>query len=276
METPVTNSLRRPLIAAAIGATVMAGAIVSIGFGANAQSTQTAPAQESATTTAPEATTVPLPPSTTIAFDDGDWAEYDVDWAEYEECMAESGVYEQYDENGDWNEEDYEAMDAQWAEAEAECSLLLPEHIQAENAAWQAHSECVEEILGVSFYEEEDWNEQAWTDADRECRKVLPEEMRAEMEAWDAYQDCTNEIVGFHDGYSQSGYVSVEANGSYDSMNFGDGDGTITITKVDGEISISTEGDVVWQDETYWAAQDELWMQAEESCQHLMPEDMFG
>lgn len=287
MEAPVRHGISRSIFAAIVGAVVMAAAIIGIGLAADAGTTNNATQAPAATV---PATTIPADDdsanddmaddamsTTTIAMSedmmmDEEWAAYEEDYAEYEQCMSESGVYNNYDEEPD-SEEEWMAMEEAWAEAEAECSLLLPEHIQIENAAWQAHSECVEEILGTDFWEAEDaWDEESYTEADKECRKVLPQDIQDELAAWDAYDTCTRDAIGDEMYYEQQESISYSSFETYESYLLGEGDSTITITKVDGEVTVTVDGDVLVQDEDYWAAEEAKWMEAEAACSDLAPE----
>ncbi len=282
MEAPPQRGISRSLIAAALGAIVMAAAVVGISLNADAGSTNNNADQASAAATTPPTTDAPEdvpaePVTTTVVFDEEAMEDaYHEDYGEYEQCMQESGVYDEPLEPFD--EEDYEAMDALFAEADAECSLLLPEEIQIENAAWKAHSECVEEILGSDFWESEQAvDEDAYTEADRECRSVLPEHIQEELAAWDAHSDCTREFLG-DDYYGEEGSetVSYSTMEDYASYILGEGDSTITITKVDGEVTVTVDGDVIVQDEDYWQAEEARWTEAERACEHLMPEYSEG
>lgn len=290
MEAPPQHGISRSLIAAAIGAIVMAAAVVGISLNTNAGTTTIGPAESAEETTVPTTTEAPadadadVPATTTASFDEAMATEmaYDEDYFEYEQCMQESGVYDMEMHDGPDSEEDYEAMDAAWEEADAECSLLLPEEIQIENAAWKAHSECVEDKVGEDFWEsEESHNDREamefYEQADRECRSLLPQDIQDELAAWDEHSACTEDFLGEEAFYGESGdTVSYSTYDEYASYILGDGDSTITITKVDGEVSINVEGDVIVQDEEFWAAEEAKWMEAEEACGHLAPEYSEG
>ncbi len=294
MEAPVRHDVSRSVIAAVIGAVVMAAAIAGIAFSANAGTTNSA--DQAAATTPP--TTAPADDTdaedaavttTTVVHDEamdtefyGD-DDYEETYGEYDRCMEQSGVYELEQELFDGeepaNEEEWmafeEEMSAAWEAADAECNVLLPEEIRIENAAWQAHSECVEEQLGGNFWNEDEWDEQAYQEADKECRSVLPQHIQDELAAYDAYESCTSEYIGEDEYYGYSDQVSYNTMDEYGSYILGDGDSEITISKVDGEVTVTVDGDVIVQDEAYWEEQDAKWMEAEANCADLMPEHEF-
>ncbi len=279
MEAPQQRSISRSIIAAALGAIVMAAAVVGISLNANAGSINNSADQASGatippTTTAPGDTPAAAPETTAMAFGDEDFADdYEEPYPEYVLCMEESGIYAELEV---MDEEDYEAMDAAWAEVDAECSLLLPEEVQIENAAWIAHSECVEEMLGSEFWDSEQAIDEAlYRDADRACRSVLPEHLQEEAAAWDAHSDCLREIFG-DAFYGDGDTVSYSTMNDYESYLLGEGDSTITITKTDGQVTVTVDGDVIVQDEDYWAAEDARWMEGEQACEHLIPSHEEG
>ena len=262
-----TNRPHRSIFAGVLGAIALVGGLAAVSINASADSPALVTSGDNATTT----TTVA--PSEPDGVDDASLPTDEEPWLAYETCMEETGVYDAaiFDENdgGELTDEEQEAIDAAYEAADAECQLLLPEEIRIENAAWEAFSECIDDTLGPDFWEEDAWDDDEYQAADLACRSVLPEDIQAEMAAHDAFAACQSELV---DEVAFNGQVSIDRFDAYDSFAFGEGDATITITKVDGEVTVSVDGDVIVQDDAYWEAQEKAWIEAEEACSHLLPE----
>lgn len=265
----ITNRSHRSIFAGMLGAVAFAGGLAAVSINASADAPAlVTPYDEAATTTTVAGAATTQAPADVDLVSIDEMTHEDEAWVAFDECMAETGVYDEigYDE---LEEEDYEAMDAAYDAAYEECSLLLPESVRIENAAWEAYHECVDEAVGPTFWEDENWDDEAYTAAERGCRSVLPEEMQQEMAAYDAYDDCYAE---FAVDLPYNGSVSVDSMETYESFAFGDDDATITITKVDGEVTVTVDGDVVVQDDAYWKAQEIRWQEADAACGHLLPE----
>lgn len=148
--------------------------------------------------------------------DDGYGAEFDAELEPYVACvdgiLADNGIDVEAED-----EEEPDLSDAQWEAIEtgiADCEDLLPAEVLAE-----------------------------WAEAE---------------EAFEAYDACLvdNDLIdGLEDGAfedddaeyeeAESGaFVLVENEDGSTAIEFGDGDGQISLSKVDGEIVVATEGDV--------------------------------
>ncbi len=74
--------------------------------------------------------------------------------------------------------------------------------------------------------------------------------------------------------------VVMDGEESYTTAGFGEGDGTITITKVGDDINVHTSGDVTVETfteddfEADMEAYDEEWEQAMEACEDTLPEEV--
>lgn len=258
MNDDAPSQFHRTLFAGVLGAGVLAAGLVAVSFNAGAGS--------SATLSEPSTTTVAPPPVvdtpiTTIA-EDGGVAAVDEAWADFDACMSATGAYDEASEGDDW-----EANEA----AYDECAPRLPEEVRLEQEAWNAYDDCLQNELGAAYWEDEAWDESAHHAADLACRGVLTQAMQDEMAAYDAHDACYREHAGPYDE-PYAGMVSVEMIESYESYLFTDDDATITISKVDGDISVSVDGEVIVQDEAYWEAQEARWQKADEACAHLLPE----
>ena len=181
---------------------------------------------------------------------------------------------------------DLEAMEAEWDRALDACEQHLSDEERAEMAAWDDFDACLDQSLGGDFWAQEDelfdgedGLDEAQIDAaiaemdarfeqaEAACAEALPEDLRAEMEAWKGFDACVDAAL-------ESGPVVIVENGvSVDVGAFGDGAGTITVTKAaDGEIGVAADGSASIGEEELF---DDVWFQeAEGSCEHLAPEDL--
>lgn len=97
-----------------------------------------------------------------------------------------------------------------------------------------------------------------------------------------AFEECISNELGFDPmelapDFEKDwfGGVFVEgADGGVAYNSFGEGDGTITITKVDGEISVTTDGDVVSEDLSFDVVDENFaqWQAAFEACEAQFPD----
>ncbi len=233
--------------------------------------TTTAPA---VVTPEPAAETVPAAP---VAVDDDH-----EDWMPYYDCIdaANPPLPE-----GDFDWEDID-LDGQ-AEAMAACDELLPPGAKAEAASWDAYDTCMnaqfEALTGEdpNRVEELDFDEylldwEAIEDAANEaCEGELLPEILAELEAYEAYDECL-----LANGYDPMDWTVPDMpdfdwnNGIYPDDNgdievaLGDGDYTVTITNVDGELTIETTGEAMVID---WSDPPEV-EAAYDACSDLDPE----
>ncbi len=228
-------------------------------------------------------------------FDDGDLDEGDLDgeimidefddpaWAAFDECITNAigdDAFGEVDEDTELTDEQWEALEAQFEQAEQACEDLLPEDVKNEIAAWQPYEECIDGQLGEQDFDEdseltdaaeiseEQWEalEAQWIAADEACFDLLPESAKAEAEAFKAYDQCLTD-AGFGDDMG-SAIVYVEDGETGQSIQFGESTGTVTITGDANGVSIATDGDVSVID-------DEAFEAAFEACDELLPEDLF-
>ena len=114
-------------------------------------------------------------------------------------------------EHGDLDELDLDQIQAEWAEFDA---CLVDQGVLTEEDIAQMYSEA---------WDDADWDE-AWDDADWD-------------EAWDD--------ADWDEAFAS---VAVENGDQLTFVDFGDGDGTVTIEKVGDEITVSSSGDVTQED----------------------------
>lgn len=244
METPIETTptirrgLRRPaLVGVVVGALATAGSVVGIGALAGAQDAPE-PTPEKADATAG---------GFRVAGIVVDGAEIggsgDEDWAAFEECMA--------DQLGDL-----------WLEpVEIEAFEEFPGDID--------EFPPFDEATGQSF-----------KDADAACNDLLPEDIRAEMAAFEEFDVCLAEQLGDLDGPAVGtvGFgtvVHVETPGGFEMIEFGEADGTVTITGNAEGVTVSTDGDVTVIDEAAMEAEWAEFDAAHEACEQLLPDDLF-
>ena len=214
-----------------------------------------------------------------IMIDDFD----DPAWAAFDECITNAigdDAFSEVDEDTELTDEQWEALEAQFEQAEQACEDLLPEDVKNEIAAWQPYEECIDGQLGEQDFDEdteltdaaeiseEQWEalEAQWIAADEACFDLLPESAKAEAEAFKAYDQCLTD-AGFGDDMG-SAIVYVEDGETGQSIQFGESTGTVTITGDANGVSIATDGDVSVID-------DEAFEAAFEACDELLPEDLF-
>lgn len=137
---------------------------------------------------------------------------------------------------------DFEAL----AAAEEECEALLPQDVQddiaADNAAFADYDACIDGLF-----------EDAGIDVEA-----------MELEG--------GEIEAFEADFGQS--VAIADGEDYSWVDFGDGDGSVTITKTGDDITVTTTGDVDVQsfDDEGLDADFEAFDNALESCDNMLPE----
>jgi hypothetical protein len=112
------------------------------------------------------------------------------------------------------------------------------------------------------------------SDTNGDCTGVLPHVFPIDDEAMAEFEACMEEVVGdVAPPFDPSGTVSVDDGTDAPALyDFGEGDGTITVTKTGDDINVTTSGDV---DTLDLGALDELWAEhAEqfESCNELLPD----
>ncbi len=199
------GTARAGLLGAAVGIGAVVGGLTLLSGGAGAQPTvaddTTAPAQ-SAEVEAVEAT-------------EGD-AEFDAEFESYMACvdgvLAEAGI------DVDSDEMDIELSEADWQALEAkvdDCDDLLPA-----------------EVL-------EEWAEldEAYAEYDA-C--LVDHGLIEEFDEDGEYEDGEYDV----EAAEPIAFVLVENEDGSTAIEFGDGDGEINLSKVDGEIIVATEGDV--------------------------------
>ena len=203
-----------------------------------------------------------------IMFDDVD----DPAWAAFDECITNALGPIDEDAETDLTDEQWEALESQFDEAETACEDLLPEDVKAEIAAWQPFEECIDAQIGEidmgEFDEAMELSDEeltalddAWAAADEACFDLMPEDAKADAEAFTAYEQCLTD-AGFGDDSGTVVYVEDGETGQ--SIQFGESTGTVTITGDSSGVSVATDGDVSVIDDS-----------AFEACDELLPEDVF-
>jgi hypothetical protein len=166
---------------------------------------------------------------------------------------------------------------------------------EAFDADFAAYDECLENELGIDFENADDaaWEgltDDVWMAADEACEDQLPQEIRDMNAAWENYDDClaengidfSDEAIALEDfdeadlAEDFGAAVFVEDGENFTMAEFGDADGTITITQTDGEIVVSGDGEVEILDESAFDFEiDEDWEAAHTACEGELPEDAF-
>ena len=187
-----------------------------------------------------------------------------------EDFVFEEGEFHEGDFEGTFFEPSGEEIAAIEA-AEATCGELLPEDIRAEMAAWEAFGTCIDNELGITpgteFSTEPEFDEAAWSAAEEACLDTLPDDIRAEMEAFAAFDECLGDS-----GVSEIGpAVHVDGPDGLTLVEFGAGEGSVTVSGSTAGLSVSTTGDVSVLGEEDLDARWEAHDAAFESCEQLLP-----
>ena len=237
-DHPSTPTPRRSAILGAIvGMAALTGTIVGVSTVAGAQADPTTAPAETSSVDDDGAVEV-------MSIDDADFAAFD-------DCMSE--------QLGDlWIEPiefDVEMDELDLGEFDID-ERELDEHELAELQEWT------------------EADEQAFEAADEACRDLLPADLQAELAEWDAYDTCVGDLGGFEDDLGEA-IVFVETGDGSQIVNFGELEGSVTITGSADGVTVSTDGGVTVLDE---AALDAQWAEfgaAHEACEDLLPEDVF-
>ncbi len=155
-----------------------------------------------------------------------------------------------------------------------------------EEDAWRPYEECVDDRMGdldetwmdLGAPTEADFDayDAAWQTADDACRELLPEEALAEMAMWEAFDECLNDAGVFDGAFGAGTLVQIDTPDGFRMVEFGDVEGSVTITGTADGVTVTSDGGVTVLDEAaldaQWAAFDE----AQAACEQLLPEDAFG
>lgn len=166
--------------------------------------------------------------------DPGDGEE--ADWTGFDRCLGEQlGI----DLSADGKDDDLDADDEQVEAAEQACADLLPIDVKAEFDAFEAYGQCVDEQLGGVFGD------------------LLGEDGKPLDDVWNG------SVVVENLGGDGDEKLSV-----YD---FGEGDGTVVVTKSGDTLTVETSGDVTTLDHSFFEAEKDAWEAAEQACANLLP-----
>ena len=213
-----------------------------------------------------------------IDLEDGDmFGDFDdAEWAAFDECIDGAlGGIDEPAEDAELSDADWEALEAQFEAAEAECGDLLPAEVQEEIAAWAPFEECLDNQLGtVDFDEDADLTDEDWVALDAQfeaaeeaCGDLLPEDIQAEMAAFEAFDQCLTD-AGFGEGDFDGGpVVHIDTGDGGQIIEFGEAAGTVTITGDANGISVDSSGVTVIDEGEIDAAF--------EACEQLLPEDIL-
>lgn len=169
----------------------------------------------------------------------------------------------------------------------------------ADDAEFEAYIECVDEAYEGVWPEEgadldeadhEDWAAMVdWDAIDAvlaECDELVPAEIEELEAAFEAYDQCLidngldvevwdEEYEGDDDYFEEdfAGMVVIEDIDEATFAEFGPEDGSVTITKTDDGIELTTDGDVIvlTEDDLF----PEMDHPAFDACDGLLPDDMF-
>ncbi len=183
----------------------------------------------------------------------------------------------------------------------------------AYDADFAAYDDCLQTELGIDFEsaDEAAWmalSDDAWDAADAACEDQLPAEILEMDAAFEKYDDClADNGINFEDEiFAVDGlgdemliddlgnHVFIEAGEAFSMAEFGDADGTITISQTDGVVEVLGEGDVEIVDfdevdfnemdfeeieltdaEIAEFEVDEEWEAAHQACEGELPEDLM-
>lgn len=145
--------------------------------------------------------------------------------------------------------------------------------------AFDAFDACLADELGDAWTESPGVpgpriDESAFADAEAGCSEFLPDEVLADMEMWEAFDDCLREQGVADDvpiGFSS---VHIETVDGFQIAEFGDTEGSITISGTEGALTVESTGGVTILDESALEAQWEALDAAHQACEQLLPEDM--
>ncbi len=154
-----------------------------------------------------------------------------------------------------------------------------PEHAEElpfpDEADWAEFDSCMAEQLGDLWLEPDfdDTTERAFEDADAACASLLPEEVQEDMDAWEAFDECLAERLPAWDepDFDIGAVVHVETGYGFETVEFGDDVGTVTITGTADGVTVSTDGDVTVFDEAAMEAEWEAFDAAHQQCEQLIP-----
>ncbi|MEM9519105.1 MAG: hypothetical protein AAGA37_07300 [Actinomycetota bacterium] len=207
-------------------------------------------------------------------------SEDDAVWAAFDQCIDEAFSALEISEDPDGEALESELSEEQFGAAEKACEDLLPEEIKAELAAWQPFEDCVDGQIESLGLDEEDAKEgeaidvedaelagmeEQWEAIEAACKDLLPEDVKAQADAFTAYEDCLAD-AGVSEELATAVYVEDGERGQ--SIAFGEAGGSVTVTGDSNGVSVETNGDVSVID-------DEAFESAFESCEQLLPQDMF-
>jgi hypothetical protein len=286
-DPPVSHSRRSAFAGVLIGVTALIGTIVGVAAIASAED-MTVTGDD----TAPETT---IPVVTVPAGAHGDEITYDDDYAAYDACMAEElgdlwmePQFEMFDEGGDvpFGMPFDDATEQRYIDAEAACENQLPDDVRADIEAWRPYEECVDDQVGdlgepvvnAEDPADADWEayDAAWQAADEACRGLLPDDVQAEMAAWDAFNECINDADPFGGEFSSGAVVNIETPDGFQMVEFGEIEGSVTITGTADGVTVTSTGGVTVLDESTLDAEWEAFDAAQAECEQLLPEDAFG
>lgn len=181
-----------------------------------------------------------------------------------------------------------EDAERRYREADETCFPLLPLEVRESIEAMQPYEDCLDDALaGVEdpFLDgdeltDADWEayDEAFRAAEEGCRDELPEDVRAEFEAIDAFHDCLEENGAFDDaGFAATPMVHIETGDGFQVAEFGEVEGSVTISGTADGLFVEAEGGVILLDEGAMEEQFEALDAAHEACEALLPEtDGFG
>lgn len=205
---------------------------------------------------------------------DEEMLEDEAEWAAFDDCIDSALGLSGHDSDSDLTDEQWDALEAQFDDAEQQCLDVLPEDVKAEWAAFAPYEECIDEQLaGVEFPDKDESEltdeevaglDATWEAADAACFDLLPEDVKADEAAFAAYDTCLAD-AGFDEEAWSGGHVYVESDDDGQSIVFGDAPATVTITSDGTGVSVATSGDVSILGDTEAEA-------AFESCDDLLPE----
>jgi hypothetical protein len=261
------HSKRSALIGALIGMSALAGTIVGVGAIASADDTT---GDDAPSTTVPVDTTPPFTTDEGLPFDE---FAFDEDFAAFDACMAD-----QFD--------DAElAEPEQFDDANAACESLLPDDVLADIEAWRPYEECIADQLGdidepwmdLEIPSDSDFEayETAWQAADEVCRELLPDDVAAEMAAWDAFDQCLSDAGGFDEEFVGT-VVQVDTPDGFQMVEFGEVEGSVTITGTADGVMVTSTGGVTVLDDDALDARWDAFDAAQAECEQLLSEDAFG
>lgn len=253
-----SGSRRSLFLGSIIGVTAIVGSVFALSAAASANGDDktalvSAQAQTTEVAEVAEDSNDTKAAGTSMLFDEALGLDVEVpeEYRAHHDCINE--IFESSDflgEEGEGIEFEIFEDDPETDAAFEACDELLPEKDRLMNEAFEKFDECLDAELGL----DKDSTDQAWdqlTDATWEaaetaCEQHLPPELLEMEKAWEAFDQCLEDnglIDDEWDDFEETPTVSIMDGDKFSIVEFGEGDGSVTITRTNGEFTVEAAGD---------------------------------